>query len=60
MITKQLKQLCIIKNCFIYESKVYERLYNCKHKYRFMISEDDYDYVVDRNLRRRLDKTFNK
>lgn len=68
MITKQLNQLCIVKNCFIFESKVYELLYtskrdrkknlkmNMKHKYRFMISEDDYDYVTDRNLIRRLDR----
>jgi hypothetical protein len=60
MITKQLSQLCIVKNCFMFEARVYERLYNCKHKYRCMISEDDYDYVVDRGLRRRLDKVFKK
>jgi hypothetical protein len=72
MITKQLKQLCIVKNCFLFESRVYELLYTSeterkknkslgqKHKYRFMISDDNYDYVVDRNLRRRLDKFFAK
>ena len=58
MIIKQLNQLCITKNCFIFEARVYERLYNCKHKYRYMISSDDYDYVVDRNLRRKLDRVF--
>lgn len=68
MITKQLTQLCIVKNCFLFESRVYELLYtskadrkknlkmNMRHKYRFMISEDDYDYVTDRNLIRRLNK----
>lgn len=56
MINKQLNQLCIVKRCFIYQSKVYELLLNHHHKYRFMISDDDYDYVVDRNLKRRLDR----
>jgi hypothetical protein len=68
MITKQLKKLCITKNCFLYEGKVYELLYTSnkdrkknlkmgmKHKYRFMIREDDYDYVVCSNLRKKLDR----
>ena len=72
MITKQLKQLCIVKNCFIFESRVYELLYtskadrkknlkmNMKHKYRFMISDDDYDYVTDSKLRKRLDRFITK
>jgi len=57
MINKQLKQLCVVKNCFIFESKVYEVLSkHYRYKYRFMISDDDYDYVTDRNLKRRLDR----
>ena len=73
MIVKQLKRLCIVKNCFIFESKVYELLYtskadrkrnlknmNMKHKYRFMISDDDYDYVVDSKLRKRIDRFLAK
>lgn len=72
MINKQLAQLCIVKNCFIFESRVYELLYtsrsdrkrnlkmNMKHKYRFMISDDDYDYVVDSKLRKRLDRFLAK
>lgn len=62
MITEQLKQLCIVSNCFIFEARVYERLYNHpkRIKYRYMISEDDYDYVTDRNLRRKLDKAHLK
>jgi len=72
MIVKQLKQLCILSDCFLFEGKVYERLYGYSHigggisiskprcKYRFMISEDDYDYVVDRNLVRRLDRFYGK
>lgn len=62
MIAKQLKRLCIIENCFIFEAKVYERLYNHPNrlKYRVIFSDDDYDYVVDRNLRRRLDRFLKK
>lgn len=72
MINKQLAKLCIVKNCFIFESRVYELLYtskrdrkrnlkmNMKHKYRFMISDDDYDYVVDSKLRKRLDRFLSK
>lgn len=60
MITKQLKRLCIVKNCFIFEARVYERLYDHKCKYRVMFSDDDYDYVVDSKLRKRLDRFLAK
>ena len=68
MITKQLAMLCLVKNCFLFEGRVYELLYTSekerrqnlkagqKHKYRFMLSEDDYDYVVNSKLRKRLDR----
>lgn len=62
ILTKQLKQLCIAKNCFIYEGRLYERLYDheCKLKFRFMINEDDYDYVDDFAHEKKLMKIFNK
>lgn len=53
---KNLSKLCVIKNVFYFEGRLYERLYNFKCKYRVFVSDDDYDYVVDRNLRRRLDR----
>ena len=60
MINKQLKRLCIIKNCFIYRSNVYEILERVaggpSHKYRIMFSDDDYDYITDRNTVRRLNR----
>lgn len=67
MLIKQLRSLCLVKNCFLFEGRVYELLYTSeqerklnlklgqKHKYRFMLSEDNYDYVVDSKLRKRLD-----
>lgn len=72
MITKQLAALCLVKNCFLFEGRVYELLYTSekerqenlkagqKHKYRFMLSEDDYDYVVDSKLRKRLDRFLSR
>lgn len=62
ILTKQLKQLCIVENCFIHEGRLYERLYDneCKLKFRFMINEDDYDYVDDFAHERKLIRVFNK
>jgi hypothetical protein len=72
MISKQLSNLSVLSNCFLYEGKVYERLfkdaddrarlrkkypkYGFKHKYRFFMSSDDYDYVTDKKLVRKLNK----
>lgn len=67
MINKQLSMLCIVRKCFLYEGRVYELLYSSKkerksnlkmgmkHKYRVMLSSDDYDYV-DATMTRRLNK----
>lgn len=62
MITKQLKQLYNINNCFIYKSKVYE-IINDKsysdpsiYKYRVIYDFDDYDYVTDKAMKQELDK----
>jgi hypothetical protein len=67
MITKQLAKLCLVKNCFLYKGRVYELLYKNskekklnakagqKHKYRVMISDDDYDYV-DTKTTKQLNK----
>ena len=70
MIVRQLNILSKVEHCFLYEGRVYERLYadtkdkqrlikkypkyGFKHKYRFFISSDDYDYVVDAKLVRKL------
>ena len=56
MLTKQLQELCIIDNCFLYEGRVYELLKGRRYKYRVMISEDDYDYVESKKLKRELDR----
>ena len=57
MIAEQLKRYSA-SSCFIFEARVYERLYNHpkRFKYRCIINENDYDYITDRNLRRRLDR----
>lgn len=67
MIISQLRCLCRTENCFLFEGRVYELLYTSdserkvllengiKHKYRFMLNQDDYDYVCDSKLRKRLD-----
>jgi hypothetical protein len=48
------------ENVFTFENQSYERLYDCEHKYRLILSEDDYDYVEDVMLIRRLDVVFEK
>ena len=61
-ILKQLKQLYSVKNCFIFESRVYEVINDknykapSRYKYRVVIDYDDYDYVTDKNLKKKLDK----
>lgn len=55
------EQIAIQENLFMYNSVLYEKLYNHKcHvtqqelKYRFF-TDDDYDYVEDKNLIKELD-----
>lgn len=55
-IKRQLKQLYNINFCFIYESCVYEVINNKKYKYRKVFDFDDYDYVDDKKLKKKLDK----
>lgn len=56
MIKQQLNRLYDMNNVFLFEGRLYERLYSTKCKYRVIFNDDDYDYVTDRNLRRRLDR----
>ena len=74
MIKRQLKLLSNINECILFEKVVYERLfkdkkdlarlrkkyknYGFKHKYRYFISCDDYDYVTDSKLVNKLNKFF--
>ena len=65
----QLSKLFDLNETVYFEGKLYERLYydvksrskdGPKHKYRVVINSDDYDYVVEPALRKRLDRVFNK
>lgn len=58
---KDLSETFVLKNIIYFESKLYEKLSShYKHSYRVILSSDDYDYVCDRNLKRRLDRAFAK
>jgi hypothetical protein len=57
------------KGCFdlsrviFFENNLYEKINGSlpctpRHKYRVILNSDDYDYVTDRNLKRRLDRAF--
>lgn len=65
----QLSKLFDLNEMVYFEGKLYERLYydvksrskdGPKHKYRVVINSDDYDYVAEPALRKRLDRVFNK
>lgn len=45
-----------------FEGNLYERIVSreIKYRYRVLLNSDDYDYVTDRNLKRRLDRVFKK
>lgn len=45
----------INKNIIVRKNVKYERLYNHRHKYRIIFSDDDYDYVEDKHLINDLD-----
>lgn len=66
---KHLSYLYDSNQVILFESKLYERLIKRatdkklkppRHKYRVILAYDDYDYVCDRNLKRRLDRAFAK
>ena len=64
---KHLSSLYCLEEVILFENKLYERLSNykknigdTKHKYRVIFSYDNYDYVEDRNLVRRLNRAFAK
>lgn len=48
----------------LFEGRLYERLERVaggpKHKYRVILSDDDYDYVSEPALRKRLDRAFKR
>jgi hypothetical protein len=50
-----------LNHIIFFENNLYERLNkNFAYKYRIILNSDDYDYVCDRNLKRRLDRAFAK
>lgn len=62
-----LNRLFDLSETVYYRSYLYERLYtnradrlkNCPiHKYRVIFSDDDYDYVTEVALKKRLDRVF--
>jgi hypothetical protein len=61
-IKKQLSKLYSINNCFIHESRVYEVINDksykspSRYKYRVILDFDSYDYVTDKELKKKLDK----
>lgn len=61
----RLSRLFDLDQVVLFEGKLVERLYRTngrckgpKHKYRFILNEDDYDYVVIPAERKRLDRIF--
>ena len=70
MFIRRLKFLFNIDEVIYFEGKLYERLYgseqkrlslkNFPYKYRVILAEDDYDYVVIPALRKRLDRAFKR
>jgi hypothetical protein len=53
-----------LKHVIFYQGRLYERLPKSwrprsnSHGFRVILNSDDYDYVTDRNLRRRLERAF--
>lgn len=60
----QLKRIFDLDQMILFEGKLYERLEKVsggpKHRYRVVLSDDDYDYVSEPALRKRLDQAFKK
>lgn len=61
----RLARLYDLDQIILFEGKLVERLYRTngrcegpKPKYRVILSEDDYDYVVIPKIRKRLDRIF--
>ena len=55
-------ELLTPENCKIVGDVLYEKLYDHPYneKYRFFISDDDYDYVEDADLIAKLDELFSE
>ena len=47
--------LLIKEDCKVYEDLVFEKINQEDHKYRVFIDVDDYDYVEDEELIKKLD-----
>jgi hypothetical protein len=49
-----------LADIIFFENRLYERFIDEKNKvnYRVILNSDDYDYVTDRNLKRRLNTAF--
>lgn len=65
MIIQNLNRLFDLCRTIYFEGKLYEDLFyggvgldGVRYKYREILSEDDYDYVVDTALKKRLDRVF--
>lgn len=60
ILLRDLSRIYTLKNIVLFEGKLYEKLANnfYSHRYRVIISDDDYDYVTCRNLKRRLERVF--
>lgn len=58
----QHERIYIQKNIIFFERKNYERIYNSptNHKYRLIISDDDYDYVENKSLINKLNIIMRK
>lgn len=60
MLISSLAKMYHMKNVIFFEGKLYERLspHMYRYKYRVILSQDDYDYVANPALRKRLDRRF--
>jgi hypothetical protein len=56
------QKIYIKKNILFFEGKNYERLYNSptSHKYRVILSDEDYDYVENKSLINKLNIIMRK
>lgn len=58
---KDVDGLCILNDLMLYKGKLYENLSSDPengHKWRFLITDDDYDYVTSKPLERALNKAW--
>lgn len=61
---RNLRDVFNLNRVIFYEGQLYEKLSRVsggpRFKYRVILSEDHYDYVVEPKIRKRLDRAFKR